>query len=88
MYISKSFQLNCRAVGNAHSKTGIVGKALKKRGMGQERPRLQTRSFSDVLFKLLQEAQIVVEKQANIVNRVFQHGEALNAHPEGKAAVD
>ena len=38
-------------------------------------------------FKLLQEAQIVLEEQPQVVDAVFQHGNALHTHAEGKACV-
>src|SRR5262245_33312344 len=38
------------------------------------------------LAKLFQEAQVVTEEIANIVDAVFQHGNTLRPHAEGKAA--
>ena len=37
------------------------------------------------LAKLVQESQVVLKKQANIVDAVFEHRDALNAHTEGEA---
>src|SRR2546426_5217882 len=38
------------------------------------------------LAKLFQEAQVVTEEIANIVDAVFQHGNTLRPHTEGKSA--
>jgi hypothetical protein len=35
--------------------------------------------------ELLEEPDIVFEKQTNILNLVFQHGDTLYPHPKGKA---
>jgi hypothetical protein len=39
-------------------------------------------------LKLLQKAHIVFIKQLHIVNAVFQHGNALNAHAEGISGIN
>lgn len=38
-------------------------------------------------LELLEESQVVLEEQAQVVDLVFQHGDALNAHTEGKTCV-
>src|SRR4029450_10089195 len=38
------------------------------------------------LAKLFQEAEVVTEEIANIVDAVFQHGDTLRPHAEGKPA--
>ena len=42
-------------------------------------------STSDRLAKLPQKSQIVLKKQPNIVDAVFEHGDPLDAHAEGEA---
>ena len=39
------------------------------------------------LLKLLQEIQIIIKKQAQIVDAVAQHGKAVEADAEGEAGV-
>jgi hypothetical protein len=40
--------------------------------------------FRDSLSKLLQEAQVIPRDEANVVDAVEQHGDALGAHSEGE----
>src|SRR5580692_1310045 len=42
--------------------------------------------YIDFLRKLAQEADVVLEKDLDVVDLIFQHGEAVNAHAEGEAA--
>ena len=38
-------------------------------------------------LKLLQELQVVLEEQAQVVDAVFQHGDAFHTHAEGETGV-
>ena len=38
-------------------------------------------------LKLLQELQVVLEEQPQVVDAVFQHGDALHAHAESETRV-
>src|SRR5699024_151833 len=40
------------------------------------------------ILELLQEPQVVLKHQADVVDAVFQHGDALDADAEGKAGID
>src|SRR5580692_12509327 len=42
--------------------------------------------YIDFLRKLAQEADVVLEKDLDVVDLIFQHGETINAHAEGEAA--
>src|SRR5258708_12150858 len=37
-------------------------------------------------WKLTQETHVVLKKYLDVVNAVFQHGQAIDAHAEGEAA--
>ena len=43
--------------------------------------------YSSLSTELPQEANIVIEEQAQVVDAVLQHRQALNPHAEGEAAV-
>src|SRR5713226_2022235 len=49
-------------------------------------PRIPSASCRRFSWELAQEAHVVLEKDLNIVDAVFQHGQAVDADAEGEAA--
>src|SRR5688572_16781987 len=67
-------------------KVNFIGLEYWSFGLGKSRPHppiLHLSRFRSA--KLVQKSQVVLKKQANIVDAVFQHGDAFDAHAEREA---
>ncbi len=63
-----------------------LGDSRRCHNVGEARSRAPEETWhlpKQIGSELFQEAQVVVEEQADVVNAVLQHGDAFDPQPEG-----